>query len=67
MNLFRSEEHTKAWSLYDPASEEAIMQVEKCANGRSMFKHRLDSDCLSRVREYRGGSGKTGPFFSGER
>ncbi len=27
MNLFRSEEHVKNWSSYDPISEEAIMPL----------------------------------------
>jgi hypothetical protein len=27
MNLFRSEEHAKNWSCYDPISEEAIMPL----------------------------------------
>lgn len=75
MNLFRSEEHAKHWSLYDPASEPAIMPVEDWAKvfaGR-MFTQRLDPDYLSRVGEYRGDFAKTlfgelgrsGPFFSG--
>ncbi len=77
MNLFRSEEHVKAWSLYDPASEEAIMPVEDWAKvfGGRMFTNRLDPDYLSRVGEYRGDFGKTlfselgktGPFFTGEK
>ena len=77
MNLFRSEEHVKAWTLYDPASEEAIMPVEDWAKvfGGRMFRNRLESDYLSRLHEYRsdfvktlfGELGKTGPFFSGPR
>ena len=77
MNLFRSEEHVKAWSLYDSASEEAIMPVEDWAKvfGGPMFKQRLDSDYLSRVSEYGrdfgktlfGELGKTGPFFRAPR
>ena len=73
MNLFRSGEHAKRWSLYDPASEEAIMPVDDWARvfaGR-MFRNRLDPDYLSRVAEYRtdfgktlvGELAKTGPFF----
>ena len=74
MNLFRSEEHAVRWSLYDPASRDAIMPVEDWAKvfaGR-MFRNRLDSDYLSHTREYGGDFaktlfgdlGKTGPFFS---
>ncbi len=71
MNLFRSEEHVKHWSLYDPASEEAIMPVEDWASvfaGR-MFRNRLDPDYLSRAAEYLadffGELAKTGPYFRG--
>jgi hypothetical protein len=31
MNLFRSEEHVKAWDHYDAASEEGIMSAEEWA------------------------------------
>jgi hypothetical protein len=73
MNLFRSEEHVKAWSLYDSASEEAIMPVEDWAKvfAGPMFRNRLDPDYLGRVSEYGadfgktlfGELGRTGPFF----
>ncbi len=77
MNLFRSEEHVKNWSLYDPASEDAIMPMEDWAKvfaGR-MFRRRLDADYLSRAKEYRGDFakvlfgelGKSGPFFTGSK
>jgi hypothetical protein len=54
MNLFRSEEHVKNWSLYDPVSAESIMPLSNWAmafSGR-MFRNRLDPDYLSRVNEY---------------
>ena len=73
MNLFRSEEHVKGWSLYDPVSEDAIMPVEDWAevfSGR-LFRKRLDSDYLARSSEYRGDFARTlfgelkksGPFW----
>lgn len=74
MNLFRSEEHVKNWSLYDAASEDAIMPVADWAKifGGEMFRKRLEPDYLSKLREYRGGFGKTlgelgktGPFWGG--
>ena len=53
MNLFRSEEHVKNWSEYDPISEESIMPV---ADWEKVFATplvctRLDADCLSHVQE----------------
>jgi hypothetical protein len=76
MNLFRSEEHVKNWSLYDPASVDAIMTVEDWAKvfAGPLFRRRRDADYLSRVDEYRadfgkvllGDLGRSGPFFTGD-
>lgn len=54
MNLFRSEEHAKSWSLYDPISEESIMPVADWASvfSGSMCRDRLGSDVLARRSEY---------------
>ncbi len=54
MNLFRSEEHVKNWSSYDPISEEAIMPLADWAMafGGPMFRNRLEPDYLSRGDEY---------------
>lgn len=54
MNLFRSEEHVKEWSLYDPISEESIMPVVDWVYvmGNKLFSKRLDSDYLDRVDSY---------------
>ncbi len=54
MNLFRSEEHVKEWSLYDPKSEESIMPVADWVYvmGNKLFSRRLDSDYLGRVDSY---------------
>ena len=54
MHLFRSEEHVKNWSLYDPVSEDAIMPVADWAYVMRgpLFRNRLDPDILARTQEY---------------
>jgi hypothetical protein len=54
MNLFRSEEHVKTWSLYDSISAESIMPLSNWALAFSgpLFRNRLQPDYLSRVNEY---------------
>jgi hypothetical protein len=54
MNLFRSEEHAKNWSSYDPVSEEAIMPLADwaLAFSGSMTRDRPGPDILSRRSEY---------------
>jgi hypothetical protein len=75
MNLFRSEEHVKNWSLYDSVSAESIMPLFKWATALSgpLFKKRLDPDYLSRVGDYASELflslkklGKAGPFWTPE-
>ena len=72
MNLFRSEEHVRRWSLYDPVSADAIMALEDWAQAFSgpLFRSRLEPDYLSRVQEYESDlfgrlkkMGKTGSFW----
>ena len=72
MNLFRSEEHVKEWSEYDPISEESIMPVADWAYavGSKLFSRRLDPDYLERVDDYWGDFfgrlaelGRTGSFW----
>jgi hypothetical protein len=72
MNLFRSEEHVKSWSLYDPVSAESIMPVANWAMAFSgpFFRKRLDPDYLARAEEYMGEliaflgqAGLTSPFW----
>ena len=72
MNLFRSEEHVKNWSLYDPVSADAIMALADWALAFSgpLVRNRLEPDYLSRIREYRSELflalqklGRTGPFW----
>jgi hypothetical protein len=73
MNLFRSEEHVKNWSLYDPISEESIMPVADWANVLSgpLARKMLEPDYLSRLEEYYGvmfgklqSLGKAGSFWT---
>jgi hypothetical protein len=72
MNLFRSEEHVKNWSLYDPASADAIMPLADWALVFSgpLMRNRLKPDYLAHVQEYTPeifhalrNLGKTGPFW----
>lgn len=54
MNLFRSEEHAKRWSLYSRAVDDYVMPVEDWGEvfKASMFRNRLDPDYLARSVEY---------------
>jgi hypothetical protein len=72
MNLFRSEDHVKNWSMYDPISEDAIMPLKDWAAAFSgpLIRNRLESDYLSHVPEYKAELfrvleklGRTGPFW----
>jgi hypothetical protein len=72
MNLFRSEEHVKNWSLYDSISDDAIMSLTDWALVFSgpLARKRLEPDYLSKVQEYKAELflalqrlGKTGPFW----
>jgi len=73
MNLFRSEEHVKNWSLYDSVSAESVMPLSNWALVFSgpLFRNRLKPDYLSRVKEYASEMllslkklGKTGSFWT---
>ena len=73
MNLFRSEEHVKDWSLYDPISAESIMPLSNWAKAFSgpLHRNRLQLDYLSRMGEYASELiiglqklGKAGPFWT---
>jgi hypothetical protein len=72
MNLFRSEEHVKNWSDYDPVSAESIMPLSTWATAFSgpLFRNRLEPDYLIRVMDYASEMplslkklGKVGPFW----
>jgi hypothetical protein len=60
MNLFRSEEHIRTWSRFDPAAEQGIVPLEGLIHlfSLDMFKRRLDPDYATRSRKY------AGEFFS---
>ncbi len=72
MNLFRSEEHIRNWTRFDPATGEGIMPLPdlvKLFSGNFMRK-RLDPDYVSRNQEYLGeflaeiaALAKTRPFW----
>ena len=73
MNLFRSEEHVKNWSLYDPGSEDAIMPLADWAQVQRspLMRNRLEPDMLARTEEYfaeylgrLAELGKTGAFWT---
>ncbi len=75
MNLFRSEEHVKNWSLYDSVSAESIMPLADWATVFSgpLCRNRLEPDYLSRINEYASELilalkklGKAGPFWTPE-
>lgn len=54
MNLFRSEEHAKGWSLYHRAVDDYILPVAEWATvfSASLFRRRLDADYLARAPAY---------------
>jgi hypothetical protein len=73
MNLFRSEEHVRNWSLYDPASADGIMPLADYATlfSSGLFRERLQPDYLLRLAQFLpewmatlAKLGKTGSFWS---
>ncbi len=54
MNLFRSEEHARRWTLYHRDVDDYIMPVSDWGTvfSASMFRNRLDIDYLARSDEY---------------
>ena len=72
MNLFRSEEHVRTWSLFDPASAEGIMPVRQWARyfSQGRLRARLDPDFVLKGAALRptkdeilGELGKGGPYW----
>jgi hypothetical protein len=72
MNLFRSEEHVKRWSLYEHVAEDYVMPVADWARVFSgpLFRNRMAPDFLERSQEYLAEYhnslkevGKTSPFW----
>ena len=75
MNLFRSEEHVRSWSQFNPDSTSAISTLE---DEVTLFniesnKHKLDGDYISQWLPKQAGErasaaqqmGKTSPFWPG--
>jgi hypothetical protein len=54
MNLFRSEEHIKNWSRYEPGTEEGILTLGELVKMFSgpLFRNRLAQDYVSHLEEY---------------
>ena len=52
MNLFRSEEHIRSWSRFDPAAEQGIVPLADLVMlfSLDMFKKRLEPDYATRSR-----------------
>jgi len=73
MNLFRSEEHVRNWSSYDPESADGIMPLADYATlfSTDLFRERLQPDYLLRLPQLMpqwfvglAKLGKTGRFWS---
>jgi hypothetical protein len=75
MNLFRSEEHARRWTQFNPASEVGFISLPELAGffGTETRRHMLDADYLSawfprraaERREYVARIGKAVPFWLG--
>ncbi len=72
MNLFRSEEHARRWSRYDPAAREGTLPLRDWVHVFSVdyCRKRLEPDYFLSAWELRAGLfqalaalGKTGPFW----
>jgi hypothetical protein len=72
MNLFRSEEHARNWSLYDPESADGTMPLRDYAAlfAGGLFRERLAPDYVLRLPQLLpefvaalAKLGKTGPFW----
>jgi hypothetical protein len=75
MNLFRSEEHARRWTQFNPASEVGFISLPELAGffGTETRRHMLDADYLStwfprratERRDYMARIGKSVPFWLG--
>ena len=72
MNLFRSEEHVRAWSFFDASSADGIMPVRSWAQffGQGRMRARLDPDFVLKGAGLRptrdeilAEMGKSGPYW----
>ena len=57
MNLFRSEEHIRTWTRFDPATAEGIISLADVATlfSGDFFQKRLSLEYVSRSRDYLSG------------
>jgi len=75
MNLFRSEEHARAWAQFNPAAEQGFISLADLVGmfGTQTRRHMLDADYLSKWypqraaerRDYLARIGKSTPFWLG--
>ena len=56
MNLFRSEEHIRTWTRFDPAAAEGIIPLADVVTlfSGDFFQKRFSLDYVSRNRDYLG-------------
>ena len=54
MNLFRSEEHIRNWSRFDPMADQGIVPLANIVTlfSLNMFRKRLEPDYVSRSGQY---------------
>ena len=56
MLFFRSEEHLKNWTQYDPATQDGVSQLDGLLSmfSSNLFKRRMDPDYFSNMKKYIG-------------
>jgi len=56
MLFFRSEEHLKNWTQYDPATQDGVSQLDGLLSmfSSNLFKRRMDPDYFSNMKTYLG-------------
>ena len=56
MNLFRSEEHIRSWTRFDPATAEGVIPLADVVTlfSGDFFQKRFSLDYVSRNRDYLG-------------
>jgi hypothetical protein len=69
MNLFRSEEHVKAWSGFKEGTEAGIVPLDELGRifSSKLFKNRLQPGYLGKIGDYKNQLAQTlanlGPFW----
>ena len=73
MNLFRSEEHIRSWTRFDPAAEQGIIQLADVVKlfSADYFQKRLSLEYVSHQQDFLSSFvaalmelGRTRPFWS---